>query len=66
MPQPQPTLRDVAAAIGVSIATVSRVANDGPGVAAKTRRQVQAAIDRLGYTPNAAARALRGTHGRTG
>ncbi|MCE6996154.1 substrate-binding domain-containing protein [Saccharothrix sp. S26] len=48
----------MAAAAGVSYQTVSRVLNDSPRVRPDTRRQVLEAIDRLGYRPNRAARAL--------
>jgi len=44
---------------GVSAQTVSRVANGSESVRPATRERVQAAMDRLGYTPNRAARALR-------
>lgn len=44
-----PRLADVAAQAQVSEATVSRVLNDKPGVAAKTRQSVLAALDVLGY-----------------
>lgn len=50
--------RDVARHAGVSVATVSRVLNASGPVADQVRRQVVAAIETLGYTPNAAARAL--------
>lgn len=50
--------RDVARLAGVSVATVSRVLNASGPVADKVRRQVVAAVEALGYTPNAAARAL--------
>jgi DNA-binding LacI/PurR family transcriptional regulator len=53
-----PSIRDVAAAAGVSYQTVSRVLNDSPRVRSETKRQVLEAIDRLGYRPNRAARAL--------
>ncbi|TQM79169.1 LacI family transcriptional regulator [Saccharothrix saharensis] len=53
-----PSIRDVAAAAGVSHQTVSRVLNDSPRVSPDTRRQVLEAIERLGYRPNRAARAL--------
>ncbi|GAA3203270.1 LacI family DNA-binding transcriptional regulator [Nonomuraea roseoviolacea subsp. carminata] len=53
-----PSIRDVAAAAGVSHQTVSRVLNDSPRVSAETRAAVLAAIDRLGFRPNRAARAL--------
>ncbi|MFC5724075.1 LacI family DNA-binding transcriptional regulator [Streptomyces gamaensis] len=42
-------LADIAAQAGVSEATVSRVLNGRPGVAAATRRSVLAALDVLGY-----------------
>lgn len=53
-----PSIRDVAAAAGVSYQTVSRVLNDSPRVNADTRRHVLEVIERLGYRPNRAARAL--------
>ena len=54
----QVTLNDVAKASGVSYQTVSRVVNNHPSVAVKTRKRVQKAIDQLGYQPNEAARRL--------
>ena len=53
-----PTLEMVAAAAGVSRATVSRVVNSSPKVSPDAVEAVQAAILRLGYTPNRAARSL--------
>ena len=53
-----PTIRDVARASRVSIATVSRVFNDSPLVTADTRRRVLASASRLGYWPNSIARSL--------
>ena len=53
------SLRDVAAYAGVSVRTVSNVANGFAHVAPGTRQRVQEAIDQLGYRPNAAARQLR-------
>jgi DNA-binding LacI/PurR family transcriptional regulator len=49
---------DVAKAAGVSHQTVSRVLNDSAAVKESTRRRVHAAIDKLGYHRNLAARAL--------
>jgi DNA-binding LacI/PurR family transcriptional regulator len=57
------TIRDVARECGVSVATVSYVLNDGPRpVRPETRRVVLETVKRLGYHPNAMARAL--VHGR--
>ncbi|USI72443.1 LacI family DNA-binding transcriptional regulator [Sphingomonas morindae] len=59
-PSGAPTLSDVARAAGVSAMTVSRVINREDNVRAATRDAVQAAIEALGYMPNAAARSLAG------
>ncbi len=53
-----PTLEDVARAAGVSRATVSRVVNGTPSVAADLQRTVREAIEAVGYVPNRAARQL--------
>ena len=53
------TLVDVAAASGVSRQTVSNVLNAPDRVAPGTRERVRREIDRLGFRPNVAARALR-------
>ena len=58
------TLQEVARVAGVSPRTVSNVVNGYEHVAPRTREQVQAVIDALGYRANAAARSLR--TGRTG
>lgn len=52
------TLEGVAQAAGVSRATVSRVVNGGKRVHPQTLRTVERAIERLGYSPNRAARSL--------
>ena len=52
------TLEEVAHVAGVSRATVSRVVNGSPRVSPDVRVDVQAAIERLGYIPNRAARSL--------
>jgi DNA-binding LacI/PurR family transcriptional regulator len=54
------SIRDVAAAAGVSYQTVSRVINGHPSVKHSTRELVRAAIVDLGFRPNRAARALAG------
>ena len=51
------TIYEVAAAAGVSLATVSRVINNHPNVTPATRAKVQNAITRLGYRPSALAQA---------
>lgn len=54
------TIIDVARLAGVSVATVSRVVNEiDIQMRPETRRRVEQAIAELGYTPSAAARALR-------
>jgi DNA-binding LacI/PurR family transcriptional regulator len=54
----KPTIRDVAAAAGVSRGTVSRVINGGHWVSPDARVAVEEAIRRTGYTANHAARSL--------
>lgn len=56
--QSKPTIRDVAAAAGVSRGTVSRVINGGHWVSEEARAAVDAAIARTGYTANPHARSL--------
>ena len=58
------TIRGVASAAGVSIATVSRVLNGRPDVAPNTREAVLRAVREQGFSTNRNARALSG--GRTG
>ncbi|TIC82648.1 LacI family DNA-binding transcriptional regulator [Nocardioides sp. GY 10127] len=53
-----PSMADVAAHVGVSHQTVSRVLNDSPLVRPDTREKVLAAIAELGYRRNTAARVL--------
>lgn len=53
------TLRDVAAAAGVSISTASRALAGNPVIAERTRERVRDCAARLNYRPNAQARALR-------
>jgi DNA-binding LacI/PurR family transcriptional regulator len=53
------SMADVAARAGVSMQTVSRVANGTAVVVPETRERVIRAMDELGYRPNSAARALK-------
>ncbi len=53
-----PTLDDVARAAGVSRSTASRAINGGDRVSPEAQQAVDAAILRLGYAPNRAARSL--------
>ena len=56
----RPTIRDVADRAGVSIATVSKVANQAPsGMSDATRERVETAIREIGYRPNRMGRSLR-------
>jgi LacI family transcriptional regulator len=48
-----PNIHDVAKLAGVAPMTVSRVINNNGYVSDKTRQRVEAAIDELGYIPNA-------------
>lgn len=57
-------IRDIAAAAGVSVATVSRVLNGRADVSPSTRAAVLQEIRERGYVPRRTARALAG--GRTG
>jgi LacI family transcriptional regulator len=52
------TIKDVARLSGVSVASVSRVLNNGPKVSQKTIEKVLKVVAELNYTPNANARAL--------
>ena len=60
-PRQRVRMADVAAAAGVSRATVSRVLSGDPAVIEPTAAAVRAVIERLGYRPDLAAQALMGT-----
>lgn len=59
-----PTLSDVAKIAGVGVMSVSRVVNGTRKVSPDTERKVRAAISRIGYEPNEAARFLKGYRSR--
>lgn len=54
----RPTIIDIARAAGVSSTAVSFALNGRPGVAEPTRARIHTIAQDLGWTPNAAARAL--------
>ena len=54
-----PTIKDLAARVGVSVATVSNVLNGKPNVGAAVRDKVLRAVQELGYRPHRAAQAMR-------
>ena len=58
-------LRDVALRAGVSTASVSRVLNQPESVRSETRIRIEAAMAKMDYIPNAAARALASQRSRT-
>jgi len=58
-------MRDVAAAAGVSLKTVSRVLNDEPGVSPSLAARVRLAAGQLDYRPNLTASSLRRADQRT-
>src|SRR5262245_38112423 len=60
----KPTIRDVAAKAGVSIATVSKFINQTQRFTAPVERKIQAAIDELQYHSNPLARSM--ITGKTG
>ena len=59
------TLQDVARMAGVGPMTVSRTINGHPYVSEETARKVRAAVRKLGYRPNQAARMLTGQLSRS-
>jgi DNA-binding LacI/PurR family transcriptional regulator len=59
--RPGPRIVEVARVAGVSKSTVSRVINGGAYVSDEARAAVHRAVERLGYSPNHAARTLAGS-----
>ena len=59
------TINDVAKRAGVSAMTVSRVVNGTGYTSTEARARVEAAIEELGYVPNALARQLRSKRTKT-
>lgn len=52
-------ITDIAEACGVSRATVSKALNGAPDVSAETAKRIRDTARKMGYHPNAAARALK-------
>lgn len=59
------TIRDIARAAGVSVATVSKVLNDYKTVSRATREKVLALVSEMQFRPNEAARSLVGRRSMT-
>lgn len=55
----RPTLKTIATATGLAIATVSRALNDAPDIGEETKRRVRETALLLGYRPNRAGVRLR-------
>lgn len=53
------SMKDIAAATGFSIATVSKALNDQDDISVETKEKVRAAAKEMGYQPNSAAKALK-------
>jgi len=54
-----PSLKDIAKACNVSVATVSKALNGHKDIGEETRRRICAMADEMGYTANSVARALK-------
>lgn len=67
MPTPgkRSSMRQIAAAAGVSVATVSHVINGSGRFSEDTRERVEAAVEEYGYVTNMAAKSLRMAQSRT-
>jgi LacI family transcriptional regulator len=55
------TAKDVANRLGLAVSTVGRALSDDPRISAETKARVAEVAAELGYTPNRAARMIRGT-----
>ena len=64
--QSTPTIKDIAAASGVSFQTVSLALRGQPGVSERRRREIVDLAERMGYYPQASGQLLRRAKGRTG
>jgi LacI family transcriptional regulator len=62
--RPEITIKDIAARLGLSHATVSRALNDHPATSDAAKARVRAAAEALGYVRNANAGSLSGAASR--
>ena len=53
------TIKEIAKACNVSVATVSNILNNKPGASTETRKKVLAMVEELNYTPNVVAKNLK-------
>ena len=53
------TMKDIAKACQVSVATVSKALNAYSDIGAETREKIKAKAEEMGYYPNSSARALK-------
>lgn len=58
MPKDKLTLKDIAQALGLTTAAVSKALNDKPDISAETRQRVKAWAEQHGYVPDLQARRL--------
>lgn len=53
------SMKDISAACGVSVATVSKALNDHGDIGAETKNRIRRVAKQMGYFPNSAAKALK-------
>ena len=53
------SMKDISAACGVSVATVSKALNDHKDIGEKTKERIRQTAKEMGYFPNSAAQALK-------
>lgn len=63
--QPQYTIKDIAAEMGVSVSTVSRALNDHPHISEETKVKVRELVEKYDYRHNALAASLRNSRSNT-
>ncbi|MFH1852410.1 MAG: LacI family DNA-binding transcriptional regulator, partial [Candidatus Neomarinimicrobiota bacterium] len=60
-----PTLKDLAKELELSVSTVSRALQHHPAISKKTIERTQKLADELGYFPNVVAKSLKNKSSRT-